>query len=67
MPTERETLIARSRTTNARVANVTLTVAGSGQLIGTCVEPINLSAKVTGRIGPAVGSIGQYARDEALS
>ena len=35
--------------------------------IGICVELIDLCAKVTGRIDPAIGSIVGYARDEAFS
>jgi hypothetical protein len=32
-----------------------------------CVDLIDLRAKVTGKIDPAVGSIVDYARDEALA
>jgi hypothetical protein len=32
-----------------------------------CIDLIDLCAKVTGKIDPAVGSIVDYARDEALS
>ena len=32
-----------------------------------CVDLIDLCAKVTGKIDPALGAIVGYARDEALS
>ena len=32
-----------------------------------CIDLIDLCAKVTGKIDPAVGSIVDYVRDEALS
>jgi hypothetical protein len=32
-----------------------------------CIDLIDRCAKVTGKIDPAVGSIVDYARDEALS
>jgi hypothetical protein len=67
MSTVAKMLVARSRTTKARVANLTLTTAESGQLNGICVGLINLSAKLTGSIEPAVGLIVEYACDEVLS
>ena len=37
------------------------------RLIAICVDLIDLCAKVTGKIDPALASIVSYARDEALS
>jgi hypothetical protein len=67
MYTEWKAPVARSRTTKAKVANLTLAAAESGQLIGICVGPINFTAKLTGSIESAVGLIVEYAYDEVLS
>jgi hypothetical protein len=65
MPTE--TLHERIGTTRAKVEDMTLTNSEACRLIGICIELIDLCAKVTGKIDPAVGAIVGYARDEALS
>lgn len=46
---------------------VVLTSSEASRLLGICIELIDLCAKVTGKIDPAVGSVIEYARDEALS
>jgi len=60
-------LVARSRPTKARVANLTLTGAESGQPIGICGGPIKLAASLAGSVEPAFGLIVQYVCDEVLS
>ncbi len=67
MPTESTILNAPPRTTKSTIEDVTLTAAEACRLIGICVELIDLCAKVTGRIDPAIGSIIGYARDEACA
>jgi hypothetical protein len=44
-----------------------LTPSDASRLIAICVDLIDLCAKVTGKIDPAVATIISYARDEALS
>jgi hypothetical protein len=67
MPTEPTILNAPPRSTKSTIADVTLTADEASRLIGICVELIDLCAKVTGRIDPAIGSILGYARDETFS
>jgi hypothetical protein len=67
MPTESTILNAPPRSTKSTIADATLTADEARRLIGICVELIDLCAKVTGRIDPAIGSILGYARDEAFS
>jgi hypothetical protein len=67
MSAESRTLDELSRTTNAKAADVTSAAAETSQLFGVCVDPIDLAAKVTGRVDLAVGSAIQSACDEALS
>jgi len=43
-----------------------LTVSEAYRLIGACIELINLCSKVTGKIDPALGTMLEYARQEAL-
>ena len=67
MSTESRTLSAPSKTAKRKIENVTLTASDASRLIGICIELIDLCAKVTGKIDPKVGSILNYAREEALS
>jgi hypothetical protein len=67
MPAESKTLDAPSKTKKLKIENATLTASEACRLIGICIELIELCAKVTGKIDPAVGSIIGFARDEALS
>ena len=67
MPTESTILNAPPRTTKSTIEDVTLTAAEACRLMGICVELIDLCAKVTGRVDPAIGSIVDYACDEAFS
>ena len=48
------------------VHDVTLTTSDTYRLLGICIELIDLCSKVTGKTNPALGSIIEYARDEAL-
>jgi hypothetical protein len=65
--TEWKALVARSKTTKAKVAILALTAAQSGPPIVICAAQTDLTAKVIGRVEPADGLIVRYARDEALS
>jgi hypothetical protein len=67
MPAESKALDALSLTKRPKFEDVTLTASEACRLIGICVELIELCAKVTGKIDPAVGSLVGYARDEALA
>jgi hypothetical protein len=44
-----------------------LTPSDACRLIAICIDLIDLCARVTGKIDPALASIVAYARDEALS
>jgi hypothetical protein len=46
---------------------ITLTASDACQLIGICIELIDLCSRVTCKIDPALGSMVRYARDEALN
>jgi hypothetical protein len=67
MPAESKAPDGRSLTKRLKVEDVRLTAPQTYRRIAIGVEPIELWTKVTGKIGPAVGSIAAYARDEALS
>jgi hypothetical protein len=54
-------------TTKANREDVGMTHSEACRLMAICIDLIDLCAKVTGKIDPAVGSIVDYARDEALS
>jgi hypothetical protein len=58
---------ARSKITEAKVEDVALTASQASRLSGIFVEQIDLRARMNGRVDPAIGSIVQYARGEALS
>jgi hypothetical protein len=60
-------LYERSRPSEARGEDFRLTAAEASRLIAICIDLIDLCAKVTGKIDPAVASIVGYARDEALA
>jgi len=45
---------------------MTLTVSDAYRLMGACIDLIGLCSKVTGKIDPAVGSMVDFARQEAL-
>jgi len=67
MPVGSNTLYAQLERTRPKNEDVALTPSEAGQLIGICMELIDLCARVTGKIDPAVGTIVGYARDELLS
>jgi len=67
MATEPTMLCERSRPSIAEREEIGLTPSEACRLMAICVDLIDLCAKVTGKIDPAVGSIVGYARDEALS
>jgi len=60
-------LYERSRPSVARREDIGLTPSEACRLIAICIDLIDLTAKVTGKIDPAVASIVGYARDEALA
>jgi hypothetical protein len=60
-------LYERSRPSKANREAAGLTHSEACRLMAICIDLIDLCAKVTGKIDPAVGSIVDYARDEALS
>jgi len=45
---------------------IVLTVSDAYRLLGACIDLIHICSKVTGRIDPALGSMLEYAREEAL-
>ncbi len=67
MSTEPTLLRERSISSAAKKEEIGLTASEASQLMAICIDLIDLCAKVTGKIDPAVGSIVDYARDEALS
>jgi hypothetical protein len=67
MATESAMLFERLRPSVAEREAIGLTPSEACRLMAICVDLIDLCAKVTGKIDPAVGSIVGYARDEALS
>jgi hypothetical protein len=67
MSTETTLLYERSRRSRANREPAGLTHSEACRLMAICIDLIDLCAKVTGKIDPAVGSIVDYARDEALS
>jgi hypothetical protein len=60
-------LYERSRPPEASGEDVRLTTAEACRLVAICIDLIDLCARVTGKIDPAVASIVGYARDEVLS
>jgi hypothetical protein len=57
----------RSRLSMANREEIGLTPSDACRLMAICIDLIDLCAKVTGKIDPAVASVISYARDEALS
>ena len=51
----------------ADTSGVALTASETSRLLGICIELIDLCAKVTRKIDPAVGSVVENARDEAIA
>lgn len=58
-------IIANSR--EADIGGLALTPSEAGRLLAICIELIDLCAKVTSRIDPAVGSLVENTRDEAMA
>jgi hypothetical protein len=67
MAREPKVLYERSRPSKTEPGEIGLTPSEACRLMAICVDLIDLCAKVTGKIDPALGSIVGYARDEALS
>ena len=67
MSTELTTLYEQSRPLKATREDVSLTPSEACRLVAICIDLIDLCAKVTGKIDPAIASIVGYARDEALA
>jgi hypothetical protein len=61
------TLFERSRLSMASPDDIRLTPSDARRLMAICIDLIDLSAKVTGKIDLALASIVSYARDEAFS
>jgi hypothetical protein len=67
MSAESTELCERTRSSIANPEGIRLTPSDACRLIAICIDLIDLCAKVTGKIDPALASIVAYARDEALS
>jgi hypothetical protein len=67
MSAESTMLCERTRPPIANPEDIRLTPSDACRLIAICIDLIDLCAKVTGKIDPALASIVAYARDEALS
>ncbi len=67
MSLESTMLYERSSPSIANREEIGLTPSDASRLIAICIDLIDLCAKVTGKIDPAVATIVGYARDEALS
>ena len=67
MSAESTMLCERSRLSIADPEDIRLTPSDACRLIAICIDLIDLCARVTGKIDPALASIVAYARDEALS
>jgi hypothetical protein len=67
MATEPKVLYELSKPSIVEPEEIGLTRSEACRLMAICVDLIDLCAKVTGKIDPALGSIVGYARDEALS
>jgi hypothetical protein len=67
MSTQATMLYKRSGPSRANREDVGLTHSEACRLMAICIDLIDLCAKVTGKIDPAIASIVDYARDEALS
>lgn len=67
MSTNSTMLYERSRPLEGSREDVTLTSDEACRLIAICIDLIDLCAKVTGKIDPAVASVLGYARDEVLA
>jgi hypothetical protein len=50
----------------AQSDQVDLTATEVRNLVGICIELVNLCARVTGKFDPAMGTMIRYARDQAL-
>jgi hypothetical protein len=67
MSLESTMLYEGSRPSMANRGDVGLTPSEACRLMAICIDLIDLCAKVTGKIDPAIASIVSYARDEALA
>jgi hypothetical protein len=67
MSAESTMLCERTRPSISSPEDIRLTPSDAYRLIAICIDLIDLCAKVTGKIDPAVASVVAYARDEALS
>jgi hypothetical protein len=67
MSLESTMLCDRSSPSIVNHEDIGLTPSDASRLIAICIDLIDLCAKVTGKIDPAVATIVGYARDEALS
>ena len=66
MPAEPETLNIAVNSAELGGSEVALTASDACRLLGNCIELIDLCSKMTGKNGPSVGTIVEYARNEVL-
>ena len=64
---EHNTLNILVNSVEGDTGGVALTTSETSRLLKICIELIDLCAKVTGKIDPAVGSVVENARDEAIA
>lgn len=64
---EHNTLKIVANSAKPDTGGVALTASEASRLLGICIELIDLCAKVTGKIDPAVGTVVENARDEAIA
>jgi hypothetical protein len=67
MSAESRTVGEQSRTTNAKAVRVTLPAGETSQLVGICIDPVDLRAKNTGAIDLAIDSTIRSGHGEASS
>jgi hypothetical protein len=67
MSSESTMLYGESKPSTANLQEVGLTPSDACRLMAICIDLIDLCAKVTGKVDPAIASIVGYARDEVLA
>jgi hypothetical protein len=67
MSLESTMLYGEPKPTRADREDVSLTPSDACRLMAICIDLLDLCAKVTGKVDPAIASIVGYARDEALA
>jgi hypothetical protein len=67
MSSDATMLYGESKPSTAKLQEVGLTPSDACRLMAICIDLIDLCAKVTGKVDPAIASIVGYARDEVLA